>query len=216
MNSHKKYKIVIADDHPILREGLKKLISEDESMEVVGEAGDGLELLQKLKHIKCDLVIMDLSMPEMDGVKAIESVRADFPSIRILILTMHDNREYFRQAISMGVEGYMLKEDVYESLISAVNRIRENERAYSPRLSDLLMNDFVREVEDRTPSLESLTRREREILEHVARGQTSRQIADSLDISSRTVESHRARIMEKLQIHNVAGLVKYAMQKNLV
>ncbi len=216
MNSHNsKYRIILADDHPILREGLKKLIAENPTMEVLEEAGDGAELLEKIKKVDCDLIIIDISMPGMDGLTAIEEIKVNYPHIRILILTMHDNREYFKQAISMGIEGYMLKEDVYESLISAINRIREGERAFSPRMSDLLLNDFVKEIEDRTPSLEVLTRREREILGQVARGLTSKQIAETLRISSRTVESHRARIMEKLNIHNVAGLVKYAVQKNL-
>ncbi len=212
----KKYRIVLADDHPILREGLKKLIGENETMDVIDEAGDGQELVEKMKSLECDLVIIDLSMPEMDGLKAIEKLKAMRPELKILILTMHDNREYFKQAVTMGVDGYMLKEDVYVSLIGAIDRIRDGDRAFSPKMSDLLLNDFVKEIEDQTPPLDVLTRREKEILSQVARGLTSKQIADTLKISSRTVESHRARIMEKLSIHNVAGLVKYAMQKNLV
>lgn len=209
------YRIVLADDHPILREGLKKLIDEDSSLMIVGEAGDGEELISILNNTPCDLVIADLSMPHMDGLKAIELIKDTHPDMRILILTMHDNREYFKQSITLGVDGFMLKEDVYESLTAAINKIREGDRAFSPKLSNLLMNDFVREIEDKSPSIEVLTRREKEILTYVARGLTSKQIAEELDISSRTVESHRARIMEKLQIHNVAGLVKFAMQKNL-
>lgn len=217
MNSpENKYRIILADDHPILREGLKKLIAENDTMLVADEAGDGTTLIERAIRTKCDLAIVDLSMPGMDGLKAIEKLKSEFPELKVLILTMHDNREYFKQAVSLGVEGYMLKEDVYESLISAIEKIRNGERAFSPKMSDLLLTDFVKEIEDQTPSLDVLTRREKEILAQVSRGLTSKQIADSLKISSRTVESHRARIMEKLSIHNVAGLVKYAMQKNLL
>jgi DNA-binding NarL/FixJ family response regulator len=211
-----KYRIILADDHPILREGLKKLIAENDTMLVVGEAGDGTTLIDRALNTKCDLAIVDLSMPGMDGLKAIEKLKMEQPDLRVLILTMHDNREYFKQAVSLGVEGYMLKEDVYESLISAIDKIRNGERAFSPKMSNHLLTDFVKEIEDQTPPIEILTRREKEILAQVSKGLTSKQIADSLKISSRTVESHRARIMEKLSIHNVAGLVKYAMQKNLL
>lgn len=212
------YRIALVDDHAILREGLKKLISEDPDLVVVDEAKNGEDLLEKLSShsLDCDLIILDISMPGMDGLRIVERIKEDWPNLKILILTMHDNREYFKQAVSLGIDGYMLKEDVYESMISAIKRIRADERAYSPRLSSHLLDDMVREIEDGTPSLDVLTRREREILSHVARGMTSKRIAEILNISSRTVESHRARIMEKLKIRNVAGLVQFALKKNLV
>lgn len=210
------YKIFLVDDHAILREGLKKLVSETQSLEVAGEASNGRDFLHQLENNPCDLVILDISMPDMDGLKVVEKLKEMKPHLKILILTMHDNREFFRHAIAMGVDGYMLKEDVYERLISAIKRIRDGERAYSTRISDHFLQDFVKEVEDAEPSIDLLTRREREILAQVAQGHTSKGIGDMLGISSRTVESHRARIMEKLKIHNVAGLVKFAMNKNLL
>jgi DNA-binding NarL/FixJ family response regulator len=215
----KRYNIILADDHPILREGLKKLISEDPELHVIGEAGNGHVLMDILDHgMKADLVILDMSMPEMDGLRTMEDLRMRYPKIRILVLTMHDDQEYFKQGIRFGIDGYILKEDVYESLISAVKKIRAGERAFSPRMSDRILENIVHEIENvKVPDNEpQFSERETEILVQVAKGFTSKQIADNLEISQRTVEAHRARIMNKLDVNNIAGLVKYAVQKELI
>ncbi len=212
-----QYKIILADDHPILREGLKKLIGDQPELTVSGEAGNGQELLDLLDSGReADLVILDMSMPVMNGIRAAEIIKAEYPEIRILILTMHDDREHFRQAVAAGVEGYMLKEDVYESLITA--SIREGARAFSPHISEKVLDDIIADMSNphRKDEEEALSERETEILILVARGLKSRQIAETLNVSARTIETHRARIMSKLKLQNTAAMVKYAVEKGLI
>jgi len=139
---HQPCRILLADDHAILRLGLRKLIADDPGFHVVGEAGDGQELLDLLKQIPCDIILMDLSMPVMNGFQALEVIKKDYPRIRVLLLTMHNSHEYFRQAVSRGVDGYILKEDVYESLLWALNAIQAGQKAYSPKLASLVVGDL--------------------------------------------------------------------------
>lgn len=222
------YGIILTDDHPILREGLKRLISDESSFEVVDEASNGRELLDKLdgEHLSCDLVIMDLTMPVMDGLEATRRIRMIYPGTKVLILTMHDNRSNLQAALQAGVDGYLLKDDVFDSLIGAIHSIREGRRAFSRKLLPIV-NEWEQNQSTSNPAAEipagnedlpfqNLTRREKEVLSFVATGLTSKQIGSELGISSRTVESHRARVMEKLGIRNVAGLVKFAVQSGIL
>jgi len=194
---------------------LRKLISDDPGFHVVGEAGDGQELLDLLKQIPCDIILMDLSMPVMNGFQALEVIKKDYPRIRVLLLTMHNSHEYFRQAVSRGVDGYILKEDVYESLLWALNAIQAGQKAYSPKLASLVVGDLYSSGSV-DAELEVLSRRELEVLQHLANGGTSRSIADILGISVRTVESHRAHIMEKLGLKNTASMVRFAIDHKLL
>lgn len=214
-SSEKKYRIVLADDHKILRAGLKNLIEQTEDLAVVAEANNGRELLEKLESANADLVILDISMPEVNGLKALEEIKKDRPQIPILLLTMHKEREYFRKAMRLGIDGYILKDDVYEKLISAIREIQQGRKSISSEMLSFFMDDYA-VIQESELSLELLTRREREVLRLVAQGMTNREVAAELEISVRTVEAHRARIMEKLQITSVAGLVKYALEKGLV
>lgn len=209
------YRIVICDDHKILRAGLKNLIGEVDDLQVVGEANNGRELLDLLDKHPPDLLILDLSMPEMTGLSALEEIRRKLPGLKVLVLTMHKEREYLRKAMKLGIDGYILKDDVFEKLILAIRDIQQGRKAISNDLISSFMEEYhvIREGE---ASLELLTRREREVLRFIAEGLTNREAAEKMDISVRTVEAHRARIMEKLQINSVAGLVKYAMERGLV
>lgn len=210
------YRIILADDHTMFREGLKSLIEKEPSLKVVGEAKDGEDLLEKLGAVRCDLVILDLSMPQMDGMVAIQAVRRQFPHVHILVLTMQKDYEHFRHAMAYGALGYVLKEDAHEQLIAAVRALKKGKRFVSPTVSTLLTERVLRSFDEvETPSLEILTKREKQILRCIAEGDSNKNIAAQLKISVRTVETHRAHLGDKLGIKTTAGLVKYALSKDI-
>jgi len=209
----KSRNIVLADDHKILRAGLKKLIGESARLHVSGEAGSGKELLKNLENTPCDLLILDLSMPELDGLKTLETIRMKYPGLKVIILTMHNSLEYFKEAISRGVEGYLLKEDVYENLLEAIEVILGGGTYFSTEMKSQMNNLSDKPPSD--PTLQILTSREFQILDLVAVGETSKAIAKKLKISERTVETHRSHIMDKLKVRNVAELVKFAVSRGL-
>lgn len=210
------YRIILADDHAMLRHGLKRILSESPELEVIGEAGDGLELLNLVKQSKPHLIILDISMPNLRGIEAVHEIKAVCPDAKILILTMHKDSEYLRQAIAAGADGYLLKEDADTELFSAIQKIRQGKIYIAPKLSEALADDWVKmQRGDYKPSLESekLTTREREVLKLVAEGKTNKDIAKALFISIRTVDHHRANIMAKLKFKKTADLVRYAIDK---
>jgi DNA-binding NarL/FixJ family response regulator len=211
----KTYRITLADDHVLLRQGLKRIIEERSDLEVIGEAGCGLELLKILREVTPDMVILDISMPNLRGIEAIHEIKLTCPGTKILILTMHKERDYLYQAISAGAEGYLLKEDADKELFSAIDTIRRGRTYISPFLSEEPMQDWIQLVRRKKDlsSADSLTLREREILKLIAEGKSSKEIADLLYISARTVERHRANLMDKLNLRKTADLVKYALQK---
>lgn len=193
---------------------MKKLIDEMDGMEIVGEAGDGLELLQLLKELRPDLVVLDISMPHLRGLEAAQEIKAFCPVCKILILTMHRNKEYLYHALSAGVQGYLLKEDSDVELFSAISAIREG-RVY---VTQLLVDEMARDMSrlskgQRTPPSGPLTSREKEILKLVSEGKTNPEVADFLCISVRTVQHHRASIMRKIGVTNTADMVKYAVRE---
>jgi DNA-binding NarL/FixJ family response regulator len=208
---------MLADDHVIFRQGMKKLIDAMPGLEVVGEANDGLELLKLLHELKPDMVILDISMPNIRGIEAAHEIKSLHPQVKVLILTMHRNKEYLYHAISAGVQGYLLKEDSDVELFSAIEVIRSG-GIYVTRL---LVGELAEDVshiykgEGQLP-LEPLTTREREVVRLIAEGKSSREIADLLCISIRTAENHRANIMRKLNLNKAADLVRYAIQKGIV
>ena len=214
MNPHK---IILADDHDILRAGLKSLIEKESQFSVVGEAKDGEELLSQLKDSSCDLVILDLSMPHLDGIAALKVIKRRYPKIKILVLTMQKDPEHFRQAMKAGASGYLLKEDAYQQLILGLKMILRNKKFVSPSVSALVADRYIRSLDEwETPSLEIFTKREREILKLIAQGLPNKGIAAKMKISVRTVETHRANLSNKLGIKNTAGLVRYAVSKGIV
>lgn len=211
------YRIVVCDDHTMFREGLKSLIDKESSLKVVGEAQNGQDLIEKLSSLKCDLVILDLSMPQMDGMTAIKGILQKFPKVGVLILTMQKDYEHFKHAMAAGAGGYVLKEDAHEQLIAAIWAMKKGKRFVSPSVSTVLTERFVRSLDEvETPSLGILTKREEQILRYVADGCSNKGMAATLRISARTVEAHRAHLTEKLGIKTTAGLVRYAVSKGLV
>jgi DNA-binding NarL/FixJ family response regulator len=214
------FKILLADDHVMFRRGVRSLIQGMDNVEVVGEAGDGFELLRLMKDIHPHLVIMDISMPNLRGLEATREIKILDPKIKVLILSMHKEREYLYHALTAGAEGYLLKEDADGELISAIETLRRGGTFISPLLSaqmaDIFVDKFKAGGEPRTTAEEPLTIREREIVILIAEGKSSKEIGELLFISSRTVQHHRANIMKKLNLKKSADLVKYAIQKGYV
>ncbi|MFP3867930.1 MAG: response regulator [Desulfobacteraceae bacterium] len=212
------YGIVLADDHVLIRQGIKRIIQEHPDLQVIGEAMDGLELLDLLKTVRPKLVLLDITMPNLQGLEVIRIIKTRYPKIKILILTMHKNKEYLRHALKSGVEGYLLKEDADTELIKAIQAIKKGKSYISPLLS-LELTDLVLAIntEERSKTRsEALTAREQEIVQLVAKGWTNLEIAGSLFVSVRTVEHHRANIMKKLNCKNTVEMVRYAVSQGLI
>ena len=212
------YHIILADDHILFRRGLKGIIQSEPGLEVIGEAGDGIELLKLLRTMIPHLVILDISMPNLRGIEAVREIRKEYPDLKVLILTMHKDRSYLHQAISAGADGYLLKEDADPDLFSAIERIRQGKMYVSPHLTEGMIEDWaqIRRGDASSLQLEVLTPREKEVIKLIADGKSSKEIADLLFISVRTVERHRANIMDKLQLKKTADLVKYAIQEGFI
>ena len=209
------YRIVLADDHVMFRQGIKNILEGAEDLEVVGEAGDGLKLLELLKKVTPDMVILDISMPNLRGLEATREIKMISSDVKVLILTMHRDKEYVYSAVSAGAEGYLLKEDADTELFAAIENIRQGEPYISPLLSGKLTHELIQAQQkgQLTPPSDPLTTREREVLKLIAEGISNKEIADLLFISIRTVEHHRANIMQKLNIRKTANLIKYAIRK---
>ena len=214
----KTYRIVLADDHILVRSGLSRILQEEPHLEIVAEVGDGLELLSALNKIKPDLIILDVSMPNLRGIEAIPEIRRMRPKVKVLILTMHKEEEYLYQAISAGANGYVLKDDAEKELFTAIDNIREGKIHISPRLADQSMQNWarLRRGEHDSHVVEVLTVRQREILKLIAEGKSNKEIGDLLCLSVRTVERHRANMMNKLNIRKTAELVQYALRKHYI
>jgi len=202
----REWRIILADDHELVRSGLKTLISGHQGLVVVGEARNGHELVELLNRSYCDLVILDLSMPELNGFKTLALLKRHSAKTKILILSMHSSLSYLKETVRRGADGYILKEDAFERLVWAIEEIRAGRRAFSPTVSTLAIEPTSEEH-----SVEILSRRQREVLKFVSQGLTSKHIGDKMCISPRTVESHRSKIMETLSIPNYAGLIKFAL-----
>ncbi len=219
VGSGTSYDIMLADDHAMFRHGLRRILEERSDLEVVGEVDSGLELLKLLEKLVPDLIILDISMPNLRGLEAIHEIKMSHPKVRILVLTMHKDKGYLHQAVTAGAEGYLLKEDADSELFLAIDRVRQGRIYVSPKLSEELTEDWIKIIRgDHRPSFEpeQLTSREREVLKLIAEGKSSKEIGDLLFISVRTVERHRANIMERLNLKKTADLVKYAIQKGYI
>ena len=207
-------RILLVDDHPVLRKGLLACLSDRQNLIVVGEAADGLEALRKVGELDPDLVLMDVEMPRMDGLAATQSICKRFPRTHVLILSMHNNPEYIVQAIQMGARGFALKSLPSEELIKAIEIVQRGEPFFSAQAISAADQQKVEVVTPKDAT--ELYDREKEVLTHLAAGFGNREIAEALSISVRTVESHRARLMKKLNIHTIAGLTRYALAHGLV
>lgn len=212
------YRVILADDHVLLRQGLKRILESLPGLRVVGEVGDGLELLKLVNVQEADMVILDISMPNLRGIEAAAEIRKAHPGTKILILTMHKDNEFLREAISAGADGYLLKENADTELFSAIAKIRQGKKYVSSSLLDEFLEGWSNAQKGESALVESepLTTREKEVLKLIGEGHSSRTIADLLCISVRTVERHRANIMEKLHLRKTADLVRYALRKGYI
>lgn len=213
-----KYRIVIAEDHTILREGLKSLLSSNPEFEIVGEAEDGREAIRCVEKLKPHLVLTDLSMPRMNGMDAIREIKKKCPETKILVLTVHKTEEYILATLQAGADGYLLKDSTHPELLVAVRHVLSGKHYISPGITDKVLDGYLegrKTLKTRT-SWETLTQREREICKLIAEGYRNKEIADDLCISVKTVEKHRSNLMEKLDLHNVQALTTYAIEKGLV
>lgn len=211
-------RILLADDHTILRAGLKKMLNSQPDMEVIGEAQDGRQAIQESQRLQPDIVLMDITMPDINGIEATRQIKKLCPEIKVLVLTMHEHDEYVFQALRAGASGYMLKEAADTDLFSALRVIQSGKFYLSPAAQSVMVGDYLQRVRtgEEKDSYSSLTEREREILKLVAEGFTNNQIAERLVISPKTVDTHRTHIMDKLNLHSRAELVKYAMRRGLL
>jgi DNA-binding NarL/FixJ family response regulator len=207
------YRIILADDHALFRSGVRRILEEVPGVEVVGEAADGMGLLALLKEMTPDLVILDISMPRLRGLEAIQEIKTSHPQVQVLILTMHKDEEYLSYALGAGAAGFILKQDADPELLEALTTIRRGKTYLSPAISEVVPDLLRRRQKpDGTPK-EVLTHREREILTLLADGKSSKEIGELLFISLRTVQNHRANIMRKLKVKRTTDLIKYAVQK---
>lgn len=217
MNS-RKIRILIADDHAVLRDGLRALVSMQDDMEVVGEAGDGLEAIEKMVQLQPDVVLMDIAMPRLGGIEAALEVRHRRLATRVLVLTQYDNKEYVHQMLKAGVSGYILKKAAGTELVSAIRSVHAGESVLHPSIARAVIDRYLDEGtrDEWEQRFDGLSAREKEILKLLAEGRSNAEIAELLCLSVKTVMSHRANVMEKLDIHRRSDLVKLAIRAGLV
>ena len=211
-------KIFIAEDHAIVRDGLRALLSSNPGFEVVGEAADGREVIKNIEECRPDLILMDLSMPRMNGMEAIREIKKHARNVKIIVLTIHKTEEYILPVLKAGADGYVLKNDTQAELMAAIKCVLEGKSYLSPGVSQKVIEGYVngnKTVKTKS-SWDTLTQREREVLKLIAEGYKNREIADDLCISIKTVIKHRSNLMEKLDLHNVADLTTFAIEKGLV
>jgi DNA-binding NarL/FixJ family response regulator len=214
----KPFSLVIAEDHTILREGLKALFTSQPDFEVVGEAEDGIQAIRCVQTYAPDIILMDLSMPKLNGLEAIKEVKRLNPATKIIVLTVHSAEEYVLATLEAGADGYVLKDANRFELLMAMNHVLEGKRYLSPGVSEKVIDGYLEGKKSLKgqSAWESLTQREREILKLIAEGYKNKEIADTLCISQKTVEKHRTNLMTKLDLHNVAALTSFAIEKGLV
>lgn len=209
-----RIRILLADDHELIRTGIRNLIGSNKDFQIVGESADGEDALRKARELVPDVVVIDISMPKLSGIEAAKRIRSELPSVKILVLTMHENPEYVYQILKSGASGYILKNAGKDEITEAIYAVTRGSKFFSPRISELMISEYVRQAERRDDQSAgaTLTTREQEVLRLIAQGLNNQQIADKLFISPRTVDTHRTNIMQKLNIHDAANLVKYALE----
>jgi DNA-binding NarL/FixJ family response regulator len=210
--------ILLVDDHPVIRAGLRLVLERQGDFRVVGEASDGREAVAAVERLHPSVVVMDLAMPNLNGIEAARQIVATNAAVSIVVLSMHSDEEYVLRALKAGARAYLLKESAEADLIAAIRAVTSGKSFFSPKVSRMLVEDYVRQLQDREieDSYELLTGREREILQLVAEGKSNKDIANLLNLSVYTVETHRANIMEKLSLHSVPELILYAVRKGVI
>jgi DNA-binding NarL/FixJ family response regulator len=209
-------RVLIAEDHALVRAGFRALLSSCAGVHVVAETGDGRQTLRLVQEVQPDVILMDISMPGLNGLEATARVVSEYPQIRVIILSMHADEEYVLQALQAGASGYLLKDSDAAELELAIAAVVRGETYLSPQVSKRVIADYLRLVGDESTSQELLTPRQREVLQLIAEGHTTKQIAQILSVSEKTAMTHRAQLMERLDIHDIAGLVRYAIRIGLV
>ena len=213
----KPIRLLLADDHPVVRVGLRTLLEIEPDLRVVGEAGDGAEAVRLVEQLCPDVVIMDISMPEMDGLEATRRVRAISPGTHVLILTVHAQERYLFPVLKAGASGYVLKSTIDTELIEAIRTVARGEAFLYPSATRMVLEDYLAHLAgDERDAYEQLSEREREVLKLIALGHTAGEIAGQLSLSPKSVETYRARIMQKLDLHNTAEIVLYAVRKGII
>lgn len=215
-----KIRILIVDDHPMIRHGIKSLLSDEESISLIDEASDGQQAIDKLGRASFDLIIMDIKMPEMNGIEATEHIHKNFPDTRILAISMYDEQRYIVKMLQAGAQGYILKNTGKQELLNAIDTVMKGESYFSQEVSSIMMSQFMSRkgtgLGDIAKPEVPLTKRETEIIRLISEELTNSEIADKLGISPRTVDTHRRNLLQKLDVKNTAGLVKYALQHHLL
>jgi DNA-binding NarL/FixJ family response regulator len=209
----RKTRILLADDHAVVRQGFKMLLSAQPDMEIVGEAANGREAVDSAESLRPDVVVMDVAMPELNGIEATRRLAASAPHTRVIALSMHKDSVYVREILRAGARGYLLKDSGAEDLVSAIRAVAKGESYLSPAVSNAVLDDYRRHV---TNPIDLLTSREREVLQMLAEGKTNKEIAGVLNLSVYTVDAHRGRIMEKLNLHSINDLVRFAVRNGII
>ena len=213
-----KIRIVLGDDHTLVRHGLRKILEEQKDWTVVAEASDGREVVRQALSLQPDVVVLDIGMPLLNGIEATRQIARRFTSINILILSMHSEEAYITQAMKAGARGYLLKDSADTELIGAVMAVAAGKSFFSPAVAKVMLDDYVRHLAEKgiADRFESLSEREREIFQLIAEAHSNKEIADLLSVSPATVETHRAHILQKLDVHNTAELVLYAVRRGII
>lgn len=217
MTRGKKTRVLLAEDHTIVRQGLRAILDHEADLEVVGEAADGREAVRKALTLVPDVVIMDVSMPRMNGLEATARIVKENPAVKVVALTMHSSDDYVYSLLKAGAKGFLLKESISSDLVEAIHAVQAGGTYLHPSISTRVVDGYLRRSHTRSRGgmMDVLTAREREILQLIAEGNTNKEIAGLLVLSVKTIENHRTRIMEKLEIHNVAGLTRYAIGRGI-
>lgn len=215
MNSN-SIRVVLADDHSLFRAGIQALLTQIDGVDVIGEADNGRKALELVRANTPDVVLMDIAMPEMNGLETASRVTKEFPGVRVIMLSMHAGEEYVMQALRAGASGYLLKDAATSELELAVRAVARGETYLTPTISKRVIDDYLMRTTGTSNSTDQLTKRQREILQLIAKGYTSKEMAQMLNLSPKTIETHRTQLMKQLDIHDVAGLVRYAIRVGLV
>ena len=209
-------KIILADDHRIMREGLRALLEKEAGIEVIAEADNGRTTVELSRELNPDVVVIDIGMPDLNGIDATRQIVSDAPAVKVIALSMHSDKKFVREMLSAGASGYLLKDSAFEELGTALTTVINNQTYLSPKIADTVVKDYLGKVElKESKASPSLTKREREVLQLIAEGKTTKEIASHLYVSIKTIETHRKQIMDKVGLNSVAELTKYAIREGL-